>query len=147
MQLDATLLKKKNSFFSCFEEGEVKKILQNGLINRYTAGSVVFWQEDPGDSMFIVLTGEVEILLKEGEVEEVLAILSPGHVFGEGSFATKALRTAKALASKDTYLYVITADHLQSLINKEAKVAAKLLLELLKITCDRLKITNYRLSK
>jgi CRP-like cAMP-binding protein len=97
--------------------------------------------------MFIILTGEIEILLQEKEVEEVLVILGPGQIFGEGSFASSAPRTAKALATKDTYLYVITSKHLQELNEKEPKVAAKLLLELLKVVCERLKVTNYRLSK
>ncbi|RME82450.1 MAG: cyclic nucleotide-binding domain-containing protein [Planctomycetota bacterium] len=145
-QLDRSLLQKQNKFFQSFEEKEVKVILDQGVINRYKEGEVIFWERDPGDTMFIVLTGQVEILLKEGEIEEVLAILGPGDIFGEGSFATKAPRTAKAMATKDTYVYVISANHLEKLMEKYPKIAAKMLLELLKTVCFRLHITNKRLS-
>lgn len=146
-QLDGKALKKQNKFFHHLEEKEIKTILDLGVINRFKAGDVIFWEGDPGDSMFILLTGRVEILLKEGEIEEVLAILGPGEIFGEGSFATKAARTAKAMATKDTYVYVITSSHLENLMEKHPKIAAKMLLELLKITCHRLHITNKRLSE
>lgn len=148
MELNSSILARKNKFFSNFEEGEVRVLLNEGVINRYNRGDCVFLKGDPGEALYIILTGEVEILLENREgLEEVLAILGPGDVFGEGSFATKSRRSAKAVAVRDTYLYAITTDHMQKLLEKSAKITAKMLLELLKITCQRLSITNIRLSK
>ena len=147
MDLDVNQLK-KNDFFSGFADGEIKKLIKEGNINRFREGSSVFLQGDPGEAMYILLTGEVEILLagKEPGVEEMLADLKPGDVFGEGSFAAGITRSAKAVARKDTYLYVITADHLDRLITKQPTIAAKMLNKLLKIVIGRLVITNKKLA-
>ena len=79
MDLDAKQLQ-KNTFLSHFSEKEIKKILQHGNINRYTQNSTVFLQGDAGEAMYIIMTGEVEILLSQKNVEEVLATLKPGEV-------------------------------------------------------------------
>lgn len=149
MELDVGMLQ-KTSFFSHFGTDEIKNILEHGVINRHSTGDVIFYQGDDGEAMYIILTGEVEILMEDRKasktLEEVLAILSPGDVFGEGSFATGGRRSAKALCTKNSYVYVVTKDHLSELMKKIPEVAAKLLLELLKIACYRLQTTNTRLS-
>lgn len=145
MDLDVTALR-RNDFFSEFSDSEIKKLLKQGNINRFNEGTTVFLQGDPGDAMYILLTGHVQILLSGGELDEVLAELKPGEVFGEGSFANDSPRSAKAVATRDTYLYVITSDHLDKMIEKESKVAAKMLYKLLRIVIDRLNITNKRLA-
>ena len=133
-------------FFSHFSDEEISQFLEIGTFNRHSEGDTIFLQGDPGESMYVLLSGQVQILLSEGQHDEVLAILGPGEVFGEGSFATGSRRSAAARASKDTYLYVITAAHLKTLIEKDSKVAAKLCFQLLNIVIERLIITNRRLA-
>ncbi len=145
MDLDVSALR-RNDFFSEFSDSEIKKILKQGNINRFNQGTTVFLQGDQGDAMYILITGQVQILLAADELDEGLATLIPGDVFGDGSFANDSPRSAKATSTRDTYLYVITSDHLQTMIEKESKVAAKLLYKLLRIVIDRLNITNKRLS-
>ena len=145
MDLDVSALR-RNNFFSEFSDSEIKKILKQGNINRFNEGTTVFLQGDQGDAMYILLTGQVQILLTGNEMDEVLATLRPGDVFGEGSFANDSPRSAKATSTRDTYLYVITSDHLGTMIEKESKVAAKMLYKLLRIVIDRLNVTNKRLS-
>ena len=147
MQLDPKTLHLQNKFFRHFQLDEVKKLLEHGVVNRFSAGEVIFWEGDMGEAMYVILSGQVEILLKTGSLEEILTILGPGDVFGEGSFASKKPRTAKAMATKDTFLYVITRPHLDELIEKAPKVVAKLLMEILQIVCERLHVTNQKLKQ
>ena len=146
MDLDVAQLG-KNEFFSHFTEPELKKLLEHGNINRFQDNTAIFLQGDPGEAMYILLTGEVQILLdtKDG-MEEIVATLKPGELFGEGSFAANIPRSAKALSTRDSYVYVLTADHLNDLIDREGTVAARLLNAVLNVVIDRLVITNKRLA-
>ncbi len=146
MDLDVAQLG-KNQFFSNFTEKEIKTLLEHGNINRFPADTPIFLQGDPGESMYILLTGEVQILLANNDgMEEIVAQLKPGEVFGEGSFSAQIVRSAKALPTKDSYVYVLTADHLEDLIHKQGTVAARLLNAVLNVVINRLVITNKRLT-
>ena len=55
MDLDVGQLK-KNHFFSGFTDGEIRKLIKEGNINRVRAGTPVFMQGDLGEAMYILLT-------------------------------------------------------------------------------------------
>lgn len=63
----------------------------------YNAGSIIFKCGDPGDSMFVVTRGEVDIKA-DGKV---IDHLTDGEVFGEMSLIDKVPRSADAVASTD----------------------------------------------
>ena len=50
---------------------------------RYAAGETVYNEGDPGDTMFIIKEGEVEVLREVGGGNTRLATLSRGAIFGE----------------------------------------------------------------
>lgn len=63
----------------------------------YATGSHIFKKGDPGDSMFVVVTGEVDIVA-EGKVVDHL---TEGDLFGEMSLIDKQARSADAIAATD----------------------------------------------
>ncbi len=73
----------------------------------YTAGQFIFRQDDPGDALYLIADGEVEILLEsqEGGTKPILlATLHSGEVFGEIVLLESGRRTASARAKTDTHL-------------------------------------------
>jgi CRP/FNR family cyclic AMP-dependent transcriptional regulator len=69
--------------------------MEDGLLGKeYGAGEVVCCQGDPGDWMFVVQAGEMEVLRTEGGVEVPVGVLSPGDVFGEMAIFEKQPRSA-----------------------------------------------------
>lgn len=60
----------------------------------YTAGQVIFKQGQPGDVMYIVQEGEVDILL----ADQVLETVEAGGLLGELALIDKRPRTATAVA-------------------------------------------------
>lgn len=65
----------------------------------FRRGEVVFHQGDPGDTLHVVLSGRVKVVLvAEAGDEVVLFILGPGELFGEIALLDSGPRTATVVA-------------------------------------------------
>src|SRR5207248_7643060 len=53
------------------------------LVRRHKAGTVLFREGDPGDRMFVIRAGKVNISKRISDREMTLAVLGPGEFFGE----------------------------------------------------------------
>jgi CRP-like cAMP-binding protein len=75
---------------------------------RFRRGEVIFHQGDPGDSLHIVASGAVKIVLPSAEGEEaIIATLRPGDFFGELALLDGAPRSATATALEQTDTLVL----------------------------------------
>jgi len=70
---------------------------------RFEEGEVIFREGDPGEAMYVVVEGEVELKV-HGKVVEVV---KPGGVLGEMALIDKAPRIATATALADCRLAAI----------------------------------------
>ena len=77
-------------------------------IESYRAGAVVFRQGDPGDRLYLILSGRARVKRAEAGQEAVLAELLPGQFFGELAILRQAPRSATVEASED--LEVVSLD-------------------------------------
>ena len=69
----------------------------------YAAGEQIVRQGDPGASMFVIMSGRVDVTAREGELGPVtLAALAAGDYFGEMSLLTGAPRLATVTAVDET---------------------------------------------
>ena len=90
-------------------------------------GRPVFHQGDPGNSMFIIIEGGVEISQGPEDDRNVIALLGPGDFFGETAIITDLPRTAHAYATDTTYLYVIPKDNFLEQIKTRPELALYIL--------------------
>ena len=74
---------------------------------RFGSGEDIIRQDAPGDSLFIIARGRVEVRVSVDGAHRRLAALGPGEFFGEMSLMTGAHRTATCTALADTVCYVI----------------------------------------
>src|SRR5687767_4095368 len=88
---------------------EALESLANRLRRRkFRRNEVIFHQGDPGDSLHVVATGAVKILLPSAEGEEaIIATLRPGDFFGELALLDGASRSATAAALEQTETLVL----------------------------------------
>lgn len=128
----------KGHLFDGCSKAEVDKVLGAGLINKYPPQEHIFWKADPGQALYAVIAGTVQIRLSSDGTELVLAELGEGDVFGEMSLVTHGGRSASAVTMTQVELFVLNDAELQELMTYEPKVAAKLLFNLLRITSQRL---------
>lgn len=72
----------------------------------YAPGERIVRENDPGASMFVILSGRVEVTASAAghQSSAVLAVLGPGDYFGEMSLMTGASRVATVTAIEETRL-------------------------------------------
>ena len=93
----------------------------------FKAGETIFDQGDLGDSMFIIIEGEVEISQGSDPDKYILASLGPGDFFGETAIITEQPRTASASASKKTLLLPMNQNDFLKRIQMEPELALYIL--------------------
>jgi CRP/FNR family transcriptional regulator, cyclic AMP receptor protein len=91
-------------------------------------GQMVFWQDDPGEAMFVLVEGAVKLVVcsKDGDLIELHRHDAPA-VFGELAVLDGGPRSASAEAVERSTLVVITRTELLRLLRTEEQVAEALL--------------------
>jgi CRP/FNR family transcriptional regulator, cyclic AMP receptor protein len=91
-------------------------------------GEILFHAGEPGDSLFIVRSGEIELFIKDTAGQKiVLTTASSGDLFGELSLLDSGPRTATAVALSDSELFVLDRDDLLLLFQKKPDAALSML--------------------
>lgn len=103
-------------------------------------GETIFTEGEPGDSMYVIVEGQVRIERQSARTPVVLATLKPGAFFGEMAVVDHTERTATAVAATDTTLMVVAASELELLLKKRPDLGAKMIRTLAR----RLKYTTNR---
>jgi CRP-like cAMP-binding protein len=91
-------------------------------------GQIVFWQDDPGESMFVLLEGSVKLLVcsRDGELIELHRHDAPA-IFGELALLDGGPRSASAEAVERSTLLVVTRPEVLQLLRSDEQVAEALL--------------------
>jgi CRP/FNR family cyclic AMP-dependent transcriptional regulator len=108
----------------------------------FTAGTVLFTEGQPGDYMYVVQTGEVEIRRAVGETERVLAILPAGEFFGEMAILNGRPRSATAVTRTDARLLVIEGKTFEAMLRARPEIA----LRIIKTLATRLESANQHIE-
>jgi CRP-like cAMP-binding protein len=110
------------------------------------AGQVLFKEGDKGDAVFVVVSGEVEVLKRsQAGQERTLAKLSPGAVVGEMSLISSSPRSASARASSAAMLLRIPSPAFQGLVNAGSVAALKMVHNFAQVLSKRLAAVDERL--
>ena len=100
-------------FFAGLDDDALERVASGTRTRRFRRGEVIFHAGDPGDALFIIVSGEVKIALpSETGDEAILATLRPGDVFGELALLDGAARSATASALAATEAVVLPREQI-----------------------------------
>jgi CRP-like cAMP-binding protein len=103
---------------------------------------------EPGELLYIIMSGSVEIIKKTKDNEKmVLATMGANDIVGEMSLIDSEPRTATARTSADSVLMVITKQKFNEILQSDPRIAAKILMGLLKIISRRLRIMDKKIEE
>ncbi|HET6451493.1 MAG TPA: cyclic nucleotide-binding domain-containing protein [Spirochaetia bacterium] len=107
--------------------GETKPPAARGVFKVFADGQMIFCEFEPGNELYVIKSGKVEILKIAPPEEILLSILRDGDIFGELSIVSATARNATAIASGETILMPVSRASLPSLFQKSPAVVARIL--------------------
>ncbi len=117
--------------FSGLQRDEIQKFADLTRERSYPKGSVILFQDDPGDSLFVLRAGRVKVvLIGEDGREVILGVLEPGAHFGELALIDDQPRSAHVIAMDDSQLLILRREDFRRRVEANATVAWALLTEL-----------------
>ena len=93
-------------------------------------GTVLFYEGDPGQEMYIIQAGKVRISKKVRNVEKTLVILGKGEFFGEMAILNNRPRSATATVIEDCKILIIDRETFETMIRNNAEVAIRIIKKL-----------------
>ena len=137
--LEKVLLLKSLSIFKDTPETSLAELAPLMQEEEVEQGAIIFEEDEPGDCMYIILTGQIEI--HKGKT--MLAVLQEKEVFGELSLLDAETRSATATAKTDCILFKIDQEPFYELIDTRPEVARGFI----KILSRRLRQLNEKTAR
>ena len=104
----------------------------------YSQGQVIVQAGTVGQSMFVVLEGEVEIRIADRVVDDI----GPGSIFGEMALIDDAPRSATVIAKTDCKLVEVDRRRFEFMVSETPYFA----LAVMRVMADRLRKANTRVG-
>jgi len=136
---DLASLRQRSVLFAAMREDEIAELLRDARIVEVPARHTLFHAGQPGDSLYVLLSGKVKVSLLSAEGKEaILSLLGSGDVFGEMSLLDGLPRSATVTSLEDCRLLAIGRQAFVQFLKRHADVALNLLAAL----SQRLRTTN-----
>ncbi|PIE02708.1 MAG: cyclic nucleotide-binding protein [Acidobacteria bacterium] len=137
---------KKTALFEDLTEDELVEIILIGQQKTFQKGQFIFSEDDPGNSLFLIVDGSVRISKIQAGGEEALAVLKANSYFGEMSLFRFEPRSAHAIAHEKTSLFEIQNTALLKLFDQNRDIGFKFLWSFCKTLSSRLRNTNEKFN-
>lgn len=106
-------------FFAPLDEGD-RALLASGLKHQvFAAGEAIIRAGDPGDSLYLIRSGNVSVRIGLNGLEREVASLGAGQFFGEMGLMTGEPRRATVVAKDDVECYVVDRAVFQQILARK----------------------------
>ena len=107
----------RTDLFSGLSPGDLDAIAQRGIVRSYPKGQILFYQHDPGESLYVILEGRVKAFVTSEDGAELnLGIFESPAILGEVALADGGPRSASAEVVAPARLLVLTRSTFFSLL-------------------------------
>lgn len=128
--------------FQGLTEEAIASLADMAKFNQYTEGSTVFKEGDPGDRLYVIASGNVDIYAGKGGSDEVkIKTLGVAEVFGEMALLDGMPRSATVIVAEKTILFYISRSDFHHFLVSNPEVSLKLI----ETISRRLRDTNKKL--
>ncbi|TQL52289.1 transcriptional regulator [Ornithinicoccus hortensis] len=133
----------KTPLFAALDETSAQRLMESMQRTQLHRSETVFNEGDPGDSLYIILTGKVKLARTSGDGREsLMSVLGPGEMFGELSLFDPGPRLSSAIAVADTKLISLGHQDLTEFLTAHPEVSMQMLAGM----AHRLRRTNEGIS-
>jgi len=143
-QTEFAVLLGLNPIFSGLGAESINKIAALCHTRNVAAGEIVFQKGDIGDALFGIRRGQIRIETGTAAGGRLtLNFLGAGDVFGEIAALDGQTRTADAMASEASELFVVRRNDFLTYLESEPQVAVKLI----ELLCQRIRWASDRFAE
>ena len=122
---------RKVPLFASPPESELGAFAELARERTYPKGSVILFEDDVGDALYLVAAGQVKVvLIGEDGREVILSVLREGSFFGEMALIDDQPRSAHVIAMQDSTMLMLRREDFQSRLRTSPEVAIALMREL-----------------
>ena len=114
-------------FFAGFDDDHLLGVLERMRERTLADREIVFAAGAPGDALYVVAEGMVEVTLQRDELRVRLGVLGPGKVFGEVALVDGGPRSATCAAVGDSRVLELGKDAFTSLADAYSPLSLRLL--------------------
>ena len=129
------------SFFSSFSDRELLRLLNICKTRTLESETPIFREGEPGETMYVVLSGQISIRKRFQDEEKELTVINPGETFGEMAILDNDPRSADAVAAWDTTVFEINHKTIQE---DDGLLALKLSRQIAIMLARKIRSFNYR---
>lgn len=138
MAADLVSILRQTGLLGSVPAGDLEAVAMASRLRDFRRGQVVFTRGDPGDTVIVVISGRVKVVVRSADGAELtLTVIGPGGVFGELSIADSGPRSADAATLEDCQLLLIPRENIQDICARVPS-AAQALTSSLAVTLRRL---------
>ncbi|MEZ4316082.1 MAG: cyclic nucleotide-binding domain-containing protein [Myxococcota bacterium] len=124
-KLDKTEVLSTSELFSWAEANLLDELASNFSTASYGNDHRICVQGEPGEQMFVIAEGQVDIVLQVAEDRaERIATLGPGMAFGDSAIMHACPRTATCVARGDVNVLVMDRDHFMAIVDTTTLAAS-----------------------
>jgi len=124
----AVALLGRTGLFATLDKSSLARLAERTVERYYRKGQIVFYQGDPGESLFIVNPGLVKVFVSSEEGDEmVLVTIGPSETFGELSLIDQGARSASAQTLEQTSLLSLSRTTLLEVMRENPPLSEALL--------------------
>jgi len=121
----STTVLKSVPLFASFPEEQLRTLV--GVVTRRSAprGTVIMAAGDPIDSLYIVISGRLKVMMGDAEGKEViLSLIGPGEYFGEMGLIDDSPRSASVVTTESCELLCVTKRDFRNCLSESAEMSA-----------------------
>lgn len=121
---EITQLLKYSSLFRGLNETQLQRVAALARSEIYNAHDLIFSQDTPGDKMYIVGQGQVEVRVRDENGQPHSALyLGQGQIFGEMALIDQGTRSASVIAAQNqTTVYYIVSEDFSALCQQDTGI-------------------------
>jgi CRP-like cAMP-binding protein len=128
--------------FAELADEDISSLARLTTRRRYPKDTVVFFENEEGDSFFMILEGRIKVtILGDDGREIILSVLGPGDFFGEMALLDNEPRSATAIAVEESELLILQRTDFQGVATKRTITGA-----LIRVLTARLRRANHQIS-
>ncbi len=129
--------------FSELTDSDITSLAKLSSRRRFPKDTVVFFENEEGDSFFMILEGRIKVtILGDDGREVILSMLGPGDFFGEMALLDNEPRSATAIAVEESELLSLHRTDFQTVLTDNRSITTALI----KILTARLRRANHQIS-